>query len=129
MRVRLDVHYAIKDETSIVLPLQQVLPEVTRYARDTGHGEALLGEDAYKRMVKEMAARPGGYVKECSVMADFRLQSGGKRSQRRGILVDVDALEGELEIDRDVWFATGGKQTAGPIVAEWNGMQAGRASN
>jgi hypothetical protein len=128
-RLRRGVHFAIRDERSIVLPLQQVLPEAERYARETNRREALLGEDAYKKMAKEMAGRHDSYVKDVSAVADFEPQGGRQRSQRHGILIDVVALEEKRGIDAGVWLGTHDREVAGPGTETWMGIPFDEALN
>ena len=77
-RIRHDQHFGQTQEGQVLLPLDALLPEARRYARETAAPTQLMGLDSYRQQIAEAGKQPGSYVAEAS----GRAYIAGKR--RRG---------------------------------------------
>ncbi len=93
-------HFAFKGQ-NLVIPLTEALAEARKYARETSWEEDVLSEDAYRGLIQEMVDQGGSYVLQTSERADFASECG--RKQRRGILIDPQKLQVDLDLDAGQW--------------------------
>jgi len=92
------IHFTQKVDGDVVLSLQDVLPEVRKYVRETDTKESILSEHAYRELIKTRAEAEDSYVVSPSDVGMFH-----SRQQRRGVLLDLYVMADELGIDTDIW--------------------------
>ncbi len=64
----------------------------------------MLGEDAYRTMVRETEGHEDSYVLSSSQLGRFNLPGDQTRRQLRGIRLDPERLESTLGIDIGTWI-------------------------
>jgi len=96
------VHYSIKRGNILILRLPDVLAAGREFANKTKRNKELLGEDAYRSIIRRLEKREDSYVISSSDKGTF---TGNDISRElRGVAIDLDKLEGQLGIEKDVWI-------------------------
>jgi len=92
------IHYSIKNGNRLILRLPDVLAKAGEYANRTNRSKELLGEDAYRSIIRRLEKDKGSYIISSSGRGTFR-----EGQELRGVVIDLDKLEEKLDIEKQVW--------------------------
>lgn len=93
------IHYSIKNSNKLILRLPDVLAKAGEYANRTNRNKELLGEDAYRSIIRRLEKAKDSYVISSSGRGTFR-----ESQELRGVVIDLDKLEEKLGIEKQVWI-------------------------
>ncbi len=96
-------HYSIKNHTTLILRLKDILPVAKAYANKTQRNKELLGEDAYYSIIRRLSDKEFSYVLSSSEKGTFYSSSGGDTTELRGVALDIKMLEETLDIEAGIW--------------------------
>jgi len=96
--IQINIHYSIKKDNRLILRLPDVLAKAGEYANRTNRSKELLGEDAYRSIIRRLEKDKDSYIISSSGRGTFR-----KGQELRGVVIDLDKLEEKLGIEIHVW--------------------------
>jgi len=97
------IHYTIKNDNILILRLPDILPMAKEFAHKTQRNRELLGIDAYRSIIRRLENDKNSYVISSSAKGSFR-KNGDKPSELRGVALDINKLEEQLNIEKDNWY-------------------------
>jgi len=100
--IRNRVQYSIKNGDALILRLPDVLAKAGEYANKTKRNKELLGEDAYRSIIRRLEKDDDSYVISSSSRGTFG--HGDNRRELRGVEIDLVKLEEKLGIEKDLWI-------------------------
>lgn len=98
-KIQKRIHYSIKNSNKLILRLPDVLAQAGEYANRTNRSKELLGEDAYRSIIRRLEKNKDSYVISSSGKGTFR-----EGQELRGVVIDLDKLEEKLGIEKEVWM-------------------------
>jgi DNA primase catalytic core len=99
--IRNRMQYSIKNGDTLILRLPDVLAMAGEYANRTNRSKELLGEDAYRSIIRRLEKDNASYITSSSGRGTFG--HGDNRCELRGVVIDLDKLEEKLRIEKEIW--------------------------